>query len=110
MSAAIAVPSPKSAILGRNPISRKDPASYFLDRPLKGFGFLPKPRTKVDPIGLIVASATTSSSSDRNVGERFYFNFTGFPFPLGPFLNRRTIRTEVIHFPFLSFFWVCSIL
>jgi hypothetical protein len=26
---------------------------------------------------------------------RFYFNFTGFPFPLGPFLNRRTIRTEV---------------
>jgi hypothetical protein len=26
---------------------------------------------------------------------RFYFNFTGFPFPLGPFLQRRTIRKEV---------------
>lgn len=26
---------------------------------------------------------------------RFYFNVTGFPFPLGPFLQRRTIRKEV---------------
>lgn len=26
---------------------------------------------------------------------RFYFNVTGFPFPLGPFLSRRTFRTEV---------------
>lgn len=105
MTAAIAVPSPKSAILGKNPFSRKDPASNFLGRPLKGFGFHPKPRTKHDSLSLIVASATPSSSSDANAGERFYFNFTGFPFPLGPFLNRRTIRTEVNlnHFPFLLF-------
>lgn len=27
---------------------------------------------------------------------RFYLNFTGFPFPLGPFLNRRTIRKEIL--------------
>lgn len=26
---------------------------------------------------------------------RFYFNVTGFPFPLGPFLQRRTIRKEI---------------
>lgn len=104
-AAAIAVPSPKSAILGQNPFSRRDPSSNFLGRPLKGFGFQPKPRTKLDPLGIIVASATPSSSSDGNAGERFYFNFTGFPFPLGPFLNRRTIRTEVNfnHLPFLSF-------
>lgn len=44
-------------------------------------------------IGLVVASATESRI--RSGDGRFYFNFTGFPFPLGPFLNRRTIRTEV---------------
>lgn len=47
-----------------------------------------------DLIGLVVASAAASSDS-RGAG-RFYLNFTGFPFPLGPFLNRRTIRTEAV--------------
>jgi len=28
-------------------------------------------------------------------GSRTYFNFTGFPFPLGPFTERRTVREEV---------------
>jgi hypothetical protein len=28
-------------------------------------------------------------------GSRFYFNITGFPFPLGPFFERQTVRTEV---------------
>lgn len=40
--------------------------------------------------GLLVAA-----SAETGGAERFYLNFTGFPFPLGPFLNRRTIRTEV---------------
>ncbi|TYK00636.1 T4P13.26 protein isoform 1 [Cucumis melo var. makuwa] len=103
MTAAIAVSSPKSAILWQNPFSRKDPVPSFLGRSFKGFT---KSRTKLHPLGLIVASATSSSSSEGNVSERFYFNFTGFPFPLGPFLNRRTIRTEVKRLtisPFLSF-------
>lgn len=39
---------------------------------------------------LVVAASVESGGA-----ERFYLNFTGFPFPLGPFLNRRTIRTEV---------------
>lgn len=26
---------------------------------------------------------------------QFYFNFTGFPFPIGPFFTRRTVRYEV---------------
>lgn len=47
-----------------------------------------------DLISLVVASAAASSGS-RGAG-RFYLNFTGFPFPLGPFLNRRTIRTEAV--------------
>lgn len=42
---------------------------------------------------LVVASGSKSSS--KGGSERFYLNFTGFPFPLGPFLNRITIRTEV---------------
>ena len=29
-------------------------------------------------------------------GGRFYFNVTGFPFPLGPLFARQTVRTEVI--------------
>lgn len=37
--------------------------------------------------------AGTGPSSRR--GSRFYFNFTGFPFPLGPFFERKTVRTEV---------------
>lgn len=41
---------------------------------------------------LVMASAAGSGGGGA---ERFYLNFTGFPFPLGPFLNRRTIRTEV---------------
>jgi hypothetical protein len=38
--------------------------------------------------------AGTGPSSQRR-GSRFYFNFTGFPFPLGPFFERKTVRTEV---------------
>lgn len=38
--------------------------------------------------------AGTGASSKRR-GSRFYFNFTGFPFPLGPFWERKTVRTEV---------------
>ncbi|KAF8071318.1 rbm8a [Scenedesmus sp. PABB004] len=29
-------------------------------------------------------------------GSRFYFNITGFPFPLGPFFERKTVRREVV--------------
>ncbi|KAL5202468.1 hypothetical protein ABZP36_013420 [Zizania latifolia] len=44
----------------------------------------------------VSASSTDTETSSRGGSERFYFNFTGFPFPLGPFLNRRTIRTEAV--------------
>lgn len=42
----------------------------------------------------VSASAANSESSQGRPG-RFYFNVTGFPFPLGPFFERRTIRKEV---------------
>ncbi|XP_078442678.1 lysine-tRNA ligase [Wolffia australiana] len=42
----------------------------------------------------VVASSGPGSSVGG--GERFYLNFTGFPFPLGPFLNRRTTRVEAV--------------
>nr|CAD1828208.1 unnamed protein product [Ananas comosus var. bracteatus] len=45
---------------------------------------------------LVVASAAASGGGGGGGAERFYLNFTGFPFPLGPFLNRRTIRTEAV--------------
>jgi hypothetical protein len=43
----------------------------------------------------LAVSASAGAEAEAGGSERFYFNFTGFPFPLGPFLNRRTIRTEV---------------
>ncbi|XP_044962735.1 uncharacterized protein LOC123416474 [Hordeum vulgare subsp. vulgare] len=52
---------------------------------------LRRPRLAVSASTTDEASGASSSSSSR-----FYFNFTGFPFPLGPFLNRRTTRTEAV--------------
>ncbi|MCL7025010.1 hypothetical protein MKW94_025915 [Papaver nudicaule] len=45
-------------------------------------------------INLVVASNNVSTTAKDS--GRFYLNFTGFPFPLGPFFNRRTTRTEVV--------------
>ncbi|WCJ25639.1 hypothetical protein M5689_007509 [Euphorbia peplus] len=95
MAASIAISSPKSRVL-QNPISIKESCCSFLG------GSLPlKPRNKRrDNISLVVVAAsnisTTSSSKSSSNGSRFYLNFTGFPFPLGPFLNRSTIRTEAV--------------
>lgn len=46
-------------------------------------------------LAVSASSAEETSSASSSSSSRFYFNFTGFPFPLGPFLNRRTTRTEV---------------
>ena len=35
------------------------------------------------------------SGRETSQGSQFYFNFTGFPFPLGPLLKRPTVVTEV---------------
>ncbi|CAK9162971.1 unnamed protein product [Ilex paraguariensis] len=95
---AIAMSSPKSTIL-QNRISLREPSSSFVSgSSLKGLCLQLKPRRSKnkDVIGLVVTATNTSNISDTSGGGRFYFNFTGFPFPLGPFLNRRTIRTEAV--------------
>ncbi|CAH2055331.1 unnamed protein product [Thlaspi arvense] len=51
------------------------------------------------PVMVTASSRSTTIATDDVDGDpskRFYINFTGFPFPLGPFLNRRTIRTEAV--------------
>ncbi|TQD69657.1 hypothetical protein C1H46_044809 [Malus baccata] len=96
--AAIAVSSPKSSIF-QNPISRREPSSGLFGGSLKGFCFQLRPGNKSrDRINLVVAAtnSTTISGSRGRGGDRFYINFTGFPFPLGPFLNRSTTRTEAV--------------
>lgn len=55
------------------------------------FSHLLKPSKKSSR--LVVASSGSTKLTQHT--GRFYINITGFPFPLGPFLNRRTIRTEV---------------
>ena len=41
------------------------------------------------------ATRKGNEPSSKAAGSRFYWNITGFPFPLGPLLSRRTIRYEV---------------
>ncbi|XP_015579008.1 uncharacterized protein LOC8258242 [Ricinus communis] len=96
MVTAITISSLKSTIL-HNPISLKE--SSLLGGSLKGFSLPLKPRNdRRDNISLVVASSssTPDTNSNNSSSGRFYLNFTGFPFPLGPFLNRRTIRTEAV--------------
>ncbi|CAN6574690.1 unnamed protein product [Malus baccata var. baccata] len=94
--AAIAVSSPKSTIF-QNPISLREPSSSHFGGSLKGFYFQVKPRSKSrKAINLVVAATNSTISGSRGGGDRFYINFTGFPFPLGPFLNRSTTRTETV--------------
>lgn len=40
-------------------------------------------------------SVDKSGKQGSKKGGRFYWNITGFPFPLGPLLSRRTVRYEV---------------
>ncbi|XP_017695884.1 uncharacterized protein LOC103696205 isoform X2 [Phoenix dactylifera] len=97
MVAAIAAATlPNTAFLPKN-LSFSSTSHQFLGGFSKRLYFDQKfgNRSK-DLIGLVVASAAAASSSDSRGAGRFYLNFTGFPFPLGPFLNRRTIRTEIL--------------
>ncbi|KAG8384646.1 hypothetical protein BUALT_Bualt04G0139500 [Buddleja alternifolia] len=91
MAAAIAVPSPKSSTLA----SLEFNSTFLSGSPVKGLCFQVKPtRAKhKKEVNLVVAAA---ASGEATGGGRFYFNFTGFPFPLGPFLNRRTMRYEAV--------------
>lgn len=88
----VAFPLSKSAVY-RNPELN---SNFISGLPLKGLCLQLKP-PKVKSISSVVTAASAVSGGDDSGGSggRFYLNFTGFPFPLGPFLNRRTIRTEV---------------
>ncbi|KAM7516731.1 hypothetical protein LguiA_006314 [Lonicera macranthoides] len=98
MVATIAASSPKSTLPVQTPVSLREPnSSFFGGSQLKALSLQLKPsrnRTGLHVRLAVVASAGTTSTTGG--GGRFYLNFTGFPFPLGPFLNRRTIRTEAI--------------
>ncbi|CAL5185939.1 unnamed protein product [Lathyrus oleraceus] len=97
MVATISVSSPNSTLL-KNPIYLKDSSSNFVGGSLKGLCLNLKPRQqRRDSINFVAASSSTApSATTSNSNGRFYFNITGFPFPLGPFLNRLTIRTEAV--------------
>eukprot|EP00775_Hariotina_reticulata_P008698 gene8698-8879_t len=42
------------------------------------------------------STGTAQPEQQKRRGSRFYFNITGFPFPLGPFFERQTVRREVV--------------
>lgn len=87
-AAAFAVPSPKSSPLA----SRELNSAFLSGSPLKSLCLHAKARRSKDRTAL---SLVMASGGEPSGGGRFYFNFTGFPFPLGPFLNRQTLRYEV---------------
>ncbi|KXZ51187.1 hypothetical protein GPECTOR_13g674 [Gonium pectorale] len=41
------------------------------------------------------ASPAAAPPARRSDAGQFYFNLTGFPFPLGPFFQRKTVRREI---------------
>lgn len=41
-------------------------------------------------------SSSKPSSSGSSSSDQSYFNVTGYPFPLGPFLKRPTIRKDIV--------------
>lgn len=43
----------------------------------------------------VSGSSGGPDNPDRPKGSQFYFNVTGFPFPLGPVFKRSTLRREV---------------
>ncbi|KAG0614173.1 hypothetical protein M758_6G156200 [Ceratodon purpureus] len=51
-------------------------------------------RRRDGDVGRVRAMAVVEKKRTGTPG-RFYFNVTGFPFPLGPFLQRRTVRKEI---------------
>ncbi|XP_060188725.1 uncharacterized protein LOC132617683 [Lycium barbarum] len=90
----------KSTVLHCTSYSREFGSNFSSGLPIKGLNYQLKTRRNKAGNGVcLVVSATRNSeqSNESSVsGGRFYLNFTGFPFPLGPFLNRQTIRTEVV--------------
>ncbi|KAL3624038.1 hypothetical protein CASFOL_032854 [Castilleja foliolosa] len=92
MAAAVSftVPSQEPSSLA----SRKLKCSFLGSSPIRGLCVEVKPRRikHKQKLSLVVAAASGEASG----GGRFYFNFTGFPFPLGPFLNRQTLRYEAV--------------
>lgn len=105
-AAAFAVPLPKSSPLS----SRELNSSFLSGPPLKALRLPAKSRRSKDRTELtMVMAATAAGGETSGGGGRFYFNFTGFPFPLGPFLNRQTLRYEVsaaVSVFFKNFIWI----
>ncbi|XP_016461951.1 uncharacterized protein LOC107785218 [Nicotiana tabacum] len=101
VASSMAVASTKSTFFHCASSSREFGSNFSSGVPIKSLNFqLKSRRSKARNDVCLVVSATgagkISEESNDVSGGRFYLNFTGFPFPLGPFLNRRTIRTEVV--------------
>lgn len=103
MAATVAVPLPKSSPVA----SRELNHSFISGSPGLWFQVKPRRRKGRNELRLVVAAA--ASGGEAKGGGRFYFNFTGFPFPLGPFFNRRTLRYEVSTNYFLILLLDCTI-
>ncbi|KAL8137300.1 hypothetical protein V2J09_003301 [Rumex salicifolius] len=98
MAATISAPFPNPSVMSKNKHSNHYLIAHC-DSP--GYGFLSGSRVipfrahpKLRTNNAVVVSAAASNAPTG--GGRLYINITGFPFPLGPFLNRRTIRTEAV--------------
>ncbi|GFR43070.1 hypothetical protein Agub_g4077, partial [Astrephomene gubernaculifera] len=53
------------------------------------------PRTGTNSTARRNKGAEQEPATRKSGGSQFYFNLTGFPFPLGPFFSRKTVRIEV---------------
>ncbi|GLC37188.1 hypothetical protein PLESTB_000989400 [Pleodorina starrii] len=54
-----------------------------------------KATTRAPRDGRNAAQQQQQPPARKSGGNQFYFNLTGFPFPLGPFFTRNTVRREI---------------
>ncbi|ERN10317.1 hypothetical protein AMTRI_Chr10g880 [Amborella trichopoda] len=95
ISGAVVSP-PKEPTSLQNSLSTRKPSSPFLGGELRATKYKRVKGIKESrDLFNVQAFASLTDSNSKKKG-RFYLNFTGFPFPLGPFLNRRTFRYEVV--------------
>lgn len=55
------------------------------------------------PSSEAAAAAGASQATELDTASRAYLNVTGFPFPLGPFFERKTVMTELVKDKVYSF-------
>jgi hypothetical protein len=87
--------STRRTVSGTRTASGKAATTSGRVRTVRGAPDVPLPRSPPATTRGRGGGAAASAERPQRRGSRFYFNLTGFPFPIGPFFERKTVRKEV---------------